>query len=80
MDRKVEGLAEPEPLISPDPVRLGHANARDSPASASGSQCFISMVRKIAMARQTVHRAKSEAGCAPAPPFQDSMLAPLMPA
>jgi len=37
--------------------------------SASGSQCFISMARSIAMARQTVHRAKSEAGYAPAPPF-----------
>src|ERR1700687_1497484 len=37
--------------------------------SASGSQCFISMARSIAMARQTVHRAKSEAGYAPAPPL-----------
>jgi hypothetical protein len=36
------------------------------------------MARSIAMARQTVHRAKSEAGYAPAPPFQDSMPAPLM--
>jgi len=57
-----------------------HAIARDSSASASGSQCFISMARSIAMARQTVHRAKSEAGYAPAPRFQDSMPAPLMPA
>ena len=27
----------------------------------------------MSMARQTVHRANSEAGYAPAPPFQDSM-------
>jgi hypothetical protein len=38
-----------------------------------GSLCFMSMARSIAMARQTVHRAKSEAGYAPASPFQDSM-------
>ena len=48
--------------------------------SGSMQSAFMSMARSIAMARQTVHRAKSEAGYAPAPPFQDSMPAPLMPA
>src|ERR1700682_3161141 len=74
MDRKVgEGLPDPSRRYPPNRFAAGHPIARDSSASASGSQCFISMARSIAMARQTVHRAKSEAGDAPAPPFQDSM-------
>src|SRR6202022_3288231 len=59
----------PSRLYPPIRFAADHAIARDSSASASGSQCFISMARSIAMARQTVHRAKSEAGYAPAPPF-----------
>jgi hypothetical protein len=31
------------------------------------------MARRIAMARQTVHRAKSEAGYAPVPPFMAAL-------
>src|ERR1700738_3092366 len=52
------------------PITLSRATARPPPRAASASSPWRA---SIAMARQTVHRAKSEAGYAQAPPLQDSM-------